>query len=174
MQKVLITGGSGFIGFHLADELSKKYKVDILDNFSRGKLDKDLSILIKKKNINLIEFDLKKIINLSNKDYDYIFHFAATIGVNNVINNPWEALNNNFLSTKNIIEFARKQKNLKKFFFASTSEIYAGSLSAGILNFPTKESQLIALKKFESKRSTYMLPKYMVKLCVTSRTYRTS
>ena len=159
MQKVLITGGSGFIGFHLADELSKKYKVDILDNFSRGKLDKDLSILIKKKNINLIEFDLKKIINLSNKDYDYIFHFAATIGVNNVINNPWEVLNNNFLSTKNIIEFARKQKNLKKFFFASTSEIYAGSLSAGILNFPTKESQLIALKKFESKRSTYMLSK---------------
>ena len=146
MQKVLITGGSGFIGFHLADELSKKYKVDILDNFSRGKLDKDLSILIKKKNINLIEFDLKKIINLSNKDYDYIFHFAATIGVNNVINNPWEVLNNNFLSTKNIIEFARKQKNLKKFFFASTSEIYAGSLSAWILNFPTKESQLIAQK----------------------------
>ena len=40
MQKVLITGGSGFIGFHLADELSKKYKFDIFDNFSREKLDK--------------------------------------------------------------------------------------------------------------------------------------
>ncbi len=159
MQKVLITGGSGFIGFHLAKELSKKFKVDILDNFSRGVLDKDLKNLIKNQKVNLIRFDMKKKINFQGKNYSYIFHFAATIGVTNVINNPWEVLNNNFLTTKNIIEFAQKQKKLEKFFFASTSEIYAGSLSAGVLKFPTKENQLIALSKFENNRSTYMLSK---------------
>ena len=137
MQKVLITGGSGFIGFHLAKELSKTFKVDILDNFSRGVFDKDLINLIKNQKVKLIRFDMKKKINLKGKNYNYIFHFAATIGVNNVINNPWEVLNNNFL----------------------TSEIYAGSLSAGVLKFPTKENQLIALSKFENNRSTYMLSK---------------
>ena len=159
MQTVLITGGSGFIGFHLAEKLSKRFKVDILDNFSRGVLDKNLIKLIKDRKVKLIRFDMKKKINFKNKNYSYIFHFAATIGVTNVINNPWEVLNNNFLATKNIIEFAQKQKKLKKFFFASTSEIYAGSLSAGLLKFPTKEKQLIALSKFDNSRSTYMLSK---------------
>lgn len=159
MQTVLITGGSGFIGFHLAEKLSKRFKVDILDNFSRGVLDKNLRKIIKDRKVKLIRFDMKKKINFRNKNYSYIFHFAATIGVTNVINNPWEVLNNNFLATKNIIEFAQKQKKLKKFFFASTSEIYAGSLSAGLLKFPTKEKQLIALSKFDNSRSTYMLSK---------------
>ena len=97
MQTVLITGGSGFIGFHLAEKLSKRFKVDILDNFSRGVLDKNLIKLIKDRKVKLIRFDMKKKINFKNKNYSYIFHFAATIGVTNVINNPWEVLNNNFL-----------------------------------------------------------------------------
>jgi UDP-glucose 4-epimerase len=170
MEKVLITGGSGFLGFHLATELSKKFNVDIIDNFSRGRFDKDLKHLLKKKNVNLIKLDLKNKIKLKGRSYNYIFHFAATIGVANVINNPWEVLNNNFLSTKNIIEIAKKQKSLKKFFFASTSEIYAGALSAGLLKFPTQENQLIALKKFDSSRSTYMLSKiYGEVMCLFSK-----
>ena len=112
MQKVLITGGSGFIGFHLAKELSKTFKVDILDNFSRGVFDKDLINLIKNQKVKLIRFDMKKKINLKGKNYIYIFHLPATIGVNNVINNPWEVLKlNNFLTTKNIIEFRFINKN---------------------------------------------------------------
>tara|TARA_B100001063_G_C16734342_1_gene541136 strand:- start:711 stop:1667 length:957 start_codon:yes stop_codon:yes gene_type:complete len=159
MKKVLITGGSGFFGFHLASELSKNYIVDIIDNFSRGKFDGEFKRLINKKNVNLIKLDLKKKVKIKKLNYNYIFHLAATIGVVNVINNPWDVLNNNFLSTNNIIEFAKKQKKLKKFFFASTSEVYAGALSAGLLKFPTKENQLIALSSFDSSRSTYMLSK---------------
>ena len=67
MQTVLITGGSGFIGFHLAEKLSKRFKVDILDNFSRGVLDKNLIKLIKDRKVKLIRFDMKKKINLKIK-----------------------------------------------------------------------------------------------------------
>ena len=107
---------------------------------------------------------MKKKINFRNKNYSYIFHFAATIGVSNVINNPWEVLNNNFLATKNIIEFAQKQKKLKKFFFASTSEIYAGSLSAGLLKFPTKEKWVNGFLKKTIENCYYGLKKngYMI------------
>tara|TARA_A100001015_G_scaffold318816_1_gene439812 strand:- start:2010 stop:2966 length:957 start_codon:yes stop_codon:yes gene_type:complete len=170
MEKVLITGGSGFFGFHLASELSKNYMVDIIDNFSRGKFDYEFKRLIKNRRVKLIKFDLKKKVKIKKKNYDYIFHLAATIGVQNVINYPWDVLNNNFLSTKNIIEFAKKQKKLKKFFFTSTSEVYAGALSAGLLKFPTKENQLIALGNFDSSRGTYMLSKiYGEVMCHFSR-----
>ena len=140
MHKVLITGGSGFIGFHLAKELSKKFKVDILDNFSRGVLDKDLRNLIKNQNVKLIRFDMKKKINLQGKNYSYIFHFAATIGVINVINNPWEVLNNNFLTTKNIIEFAQKQKNLKNFSLHLLVKSMLAHSQQGYSNFLQKKT----------------------------------
>ena len=67
MEKVLITGGSGFFGFHLASELSKNYIVDIIDNFSRGKFDNEFKKLINKKNVNLIKIDLKKRLKLKIK-----------------------------------------------------------------------------------------------------------
>ena len=57
MEKVLITGGSGFFGFHLASELSKNYMVDIIDNFSRGKFDYEFKRLIKNRRVKLIKFD---------------------------------------------------------------------------------------------------------------------
>ena len=45
--KILITGGAGFIGYHLAKNLSKNCSVDLIDNLSRGKVDKDFKKLIK-------------------------------------------------------------------------------------------------------------------------------
>ena len=71
-----------------SSELSKNYIVDIIDNFSRGKFDNEFKKLINKKNVNLIKIDLKKI--KIKKLIIIIFHLAATIGVVNVINNPWD------------------------------------------------------------------------------------
>ena len=58
-MRFLITGGAGFIGFALCKELlDKGYKVDLLDNFSRGKLDEDFSQLIQNKNLKLISVSI--------------------------------------------------------------------------------------------------------------------
>ena len=59
MKKVLITGGAGFIGFHLAEFLVKKgYKVVIVDNFSRGVEDEKLTDLLNKGNFRLLKHNL--------------------------------------------------------------------------------------------------------------------
>ena len=56
MKKILITGGAGFIGYHLCIKLLKEgFKIDIVDNFKRGIIDFELKNLIKSKRINLIK-----------------------------------------------------------------------------------------------------------------------
>ena len=67
MKKILITGGAGFIGYHLTKALCKKNEVTILDNFSRGKMDKYLKELKLKKNVKIFSKDLNKKINLKKK-----------------------------------------------------------------------------------------------------------
>ena len=73
-NKVLITGGAGFIGYHLSKKLlANGFKVDIIDNLSRGKKDKELIKLLKNKNVNFKNLDLSIDCKLSNRNYDYIF-----------------------------------------------------------------------------------------------------
>ena len=164
--KVLITGGAGFIGYHLAKNLLKDCSVDLIDNLSRGKVDKDFKKLIKENNVRLLNIDLNNKIKINYKNYDYIFHLAATIGVDTVIKNPFRVLNNNYLSTLNVIKFAKEQKKLKKLFFTSTSEIYSGSFKHKLIKFPTKENSILSLNNMNSARGTYMLSKiYCEALC---------
>ncbi len=57
MKKILITGGAGFIGFHLCKKfINKGYKVDLVDNFKRGIIDFDLKKLLINKNVNFSSF----------------------------------------------------------------------------------------------------------------------
>ena len=59
MKKILIIGGAGFIGYHLAKKLIQlNYKVDLIDNFSRGSFDAELKEFIKNKNLKLIKLDI--------------------------------------------------------------------------------------------------------------------
>ena len=60
-KKIIITGGAGFIGFHLAKKINKKkYQVIIWDNLSRGKIDKEFLEILKNKNIIFEKKDLTK------------------------------------------------------------------------------------------------------------------
>ena len=98
MTKILIIGGAGFIGFALAKRLSKKLsnEVIILDNLSRGKLDNEFLKLLKKKNVKFLKKDLTKRLNLNRRDFDYIFQFAAIVGVRNVYLKPLYKCKNTF------------------------------------------------------------------------------
>ena len=65
-KNIIITGGAGFIGYHLAKKLSSKnYNVYILDNISKGKIDFDFKNLLKLNNIKFIKTDLRKKIKIS-------------------------------------------------------------------------------------------------------------
>lgn len=162
MKKILIIGGAGFIGFHLSKKLLKLgYKVDILDNFSRGLLDIHLKKLLKDKNSDLINLDIlnDKIEDKLSNDYFGIFHLAAIVGVQNVISSPYSVLEKNTILTLKAISIAKNQKNLKKFLFASTSEIYSKSIEILKTKIPTPENTSVVLSNPSNKRSTYFLTK---------------
>ena len=119
-MNILITGGSGFLGINLALELAKnsKNKIHIFD-IKRLKIKKKKIFFFHRCNLNNPLFIKNK-----KKNFDYIFHMAAELGVKNVITHPLKTLDINYDSTKNIITFAKKNKRLKRLFFFSTSSLF--------------------------------------------------
>ena len=165
MSKILIIGGAGFIGKSLIENYIKKKlnKIDVIDNFSRGKNDDFIKSLKNNKNIRVLKIDLssKNKLNLKklSSNYDYIYQLAAILGVKNVIDNPEDVLIKNLEIQKNSILIAKKQKKLKKFVFFSTSEVHIGSLKYLKMKFPTKEFFPIALDRLNNPRTSYSLSK---------------
>ena len=163
MNKILITGGAGFIGYFVSKRLSEnnENQITIIDNFARGRFDNDFKSLLKKDNVHFIRADLTNpatFLRLDN-NFDYIYHFAAVIGVKNVVENPDKVLYVNALSTLNVFEFSINMKNLKKILFSSTSEIYSGSLKHHNIEIPTKENVILTIDDIKSERTTYALSK---------------
>ena len=171
-MKVLITGGAGFVGGHLAYRLAQSgVEVHLLDNFQRGISDPFLASLLRESRVRLIEADLRRTETLEQLDPDYthIYHLAAIIGVRHVLEHPYEVLAENAKMTVNAIELGRRQKQLKRLLFASTSEVYAGSLLHLDMPIPTPESTPIALTELCHPRTSYMLSKlYGEALCAHS------
>lgn len=161
-MRILIIGGAGFIGFHLANKLSdtKKNSITLIDSFERAKKDKDLKKLLRKKNVKILKKNLLEIKSekLETK-FDYIFHLAAIVGVQNVIENPAEVMRKNIELVFKVIEIAKTQKKLKKICFASTSEIYAYSVQKKIAKVPTPENAKILISNYTEKRDSYFLSK---------------
>jgi UDP-glucuronate decarboxylase len=162
MRKILITGGAGFIGSHLARALAARGdKVDLLDNFQRAVRDEDLEKLLGDANVRMLQADLLKpdVGATLDGDYDAIFHFAAIIGVTHVLQRPYEVLVQNAQLLANAIDVARRQRSLSRFVFASTSEVYAGTLAAFGMQVPTPESTPLAVGDLTQARTSYMLSK---------------
>jgi len=125
-MKVLITGGAGFIGSHLAEELvHQKHKVTVLDNLSSGNL-KNLQLIRKK--IKFIKCDISKNKNLAKllKNVDYIFHLAGLIEVVESFNNPNKYYRVNVGGTLNLLKALRKVQ-VKKFIYAASASCYGNS-----------------------------------------------
>jgi len=162
MKKALITGGAGFIGYHLAlNLLEKGYKVDLVDNFARGVKDVHLSDLSNNENANIFDLNLleKKSLYEIDNDYNYIYHLAAIIGVQYVLKNPYDVLSKNVELLENLIKFGKEQNKLERFIFVSTSEIYAGTLKYYSMEIPTPEKTPLTITDLSENRTSYMLSK---------------
>lgn len=132
MKKILITGGAGFIGSHLADALLKEQKCEItcLDNFDNF-YDPNVKRNNSKHHLSnsrytLIEGDICNKNFLFEQlpySYDAIVHIAARAGVRPSILNPFIYEQVNIKGTLNLLEFA-KEKKIKQFVFASSSSVY--------------------------------------------------
>jgi len=169
VSKALITGGIGFIGYHLSRHLlAEGGEVHALDNCSRGALDADVAQLRVHPRYKLIFSDLRDDGCLSGLDEDYteIYHLAAIVGVCNVVAKPYAVLRNNVDLLPRILELAKRQSRLRRLIFASTSEVYAGTLQYFDMQIPTPESTPLTLTDLRQPRTSYMLSKiYGEALC---------
>ncbi len=125
MRKILVTGGAGFIGSSLAEKLIEDPEnfVVVVDNFLTGdheRLPKD------KENFRFIKCDVNDINDLSpvmvSHSFDYVFHYAAVVGVQRTLANPALVLND-VEGIKNVLNLA-KNTGVKRIFYASSSEVY--------------------------------------------------
>ncbi len=123
-MKVLITGGAGFIGSHLAEKLLEAdHEVFVIDNLWTGKL----SNLEKIQGHDKLHLVVDTILNESVMNelifkIDQIYHLAAAVGVRNIMDHPVETIETNVKGTEVALRLANRFK--KKILIASTSEIY--------------------------------------------------
>jgi UDP-glucose 4-epimerase len=121
-MRVLITGGAGFIGSHLADHyVNAGHTVTLLDNFSTGSKS---NIAHLEGKVTTIDGDIRNIelIDQLTKDADLVLHMAAALGVNTILESPMESMSTNITGSEVVLNAAAKYN--KRIIIASTSEIY--------------------------------------------------
>lgn len=142
-DKVLVTGGAGFIGHSLIENLLKNtdYEIITLDRLDySGNLNRISNIMESfddstQKRLQIIHHDLKAEVNrlVSNKikNVKHIFHLAASSHVDRAIQDPLSFVMDNVVATCNILNYSRSLENLDSFFYFSTDEVF-GPANEGV------------------------------------------
>lgn len=136
MNRILVTGGAGYIGSHVVKQLakSKDNHITVLDNFSTGFL-KTLKILqAKSDNIDIAEMDLchwDKVADFVNHErFDAVVHFAASLVVLESVHEPLKYYLNNTANTANLVQCCIAS-GANKFIFSSTAAVYGEPVLVG-------------------------------------------
>jgi nucleoside-diphosphate-sugar epimerase len=125
-MKILVTGGAGFIASELAEKLAenKNYQVILVDNFVTGSADKLPHN--EYNNLHFIKCDVNSFQDISGVFYayqfDYVFHYAALVGVQRTLNNPVAVLND-VEGIRNVLRLS-KNTGVKRVYYSSSSEVY--------------------------------------------------
>ena len=125
-MRILITGGAGFIGSHIAGYYNGKAEVVVLDNLRSGSM-KNLEGL----NVEFIRGDVRDRVKLARamKNVDYVFHFAAMIGVPESMEQPLDCIDINVNGTLMVLEEAARA-GVKKLIYASSASIYGNNANS--------------------------------------------
>jgi UDP-glucuronate decarboxylase len=169
-RRILVTGGAGFIGLHLAARLSEDdaSEVTVVDDFSRGAGDVAFMELEARENVRTVAGDLtdRAAWGRLGEGYDEVFHLAAIIGVRNVLERPYDVVRVNALATLHLLDWLVAGGG-RKVLFSSTSEAYAWTQRFHRLPVPTPEDVPLALTDLADPRSSYAGSKTFGELAVT-------
>jgi UDP-glucose 4-epimerase len=157
-NQIVVLGAAGFVGYHLAERLSKdpENRLILVDNFIRSENDFHFQELISKKNCSFYEMDLtsrkhlEEIIN----EGDIVYNLVALNGTRNFYEQPMTVMINTGMTAIAIAEICGLKKASKYFYFGS-SESYAGSVELGLAPIPTPEKIPLAITDISNVRWSY-------------------
>jgi UDP-glucose 4-epimerase len=154
VKRALVTGGAGFIGSHLSEELiARGWAVDVLDDLSTGRTE-NLAALEGVDGFQLIvgsAADPEVLAPLVARA-DYVFHLAAAVGVRLVVEEPVRTIETNIRATERVLEYAARKGS--GVLLASTSEVYGKGNSV-----PLKEDDDVVLGPTSKSRWSYAASK---------------
>jgi UDP-glucose 4-epimerase len=125
MPNILITGGAGFVGSHLAEELAHQgNKITIYDNLFTGRLEN-----LSKVRHTFIQGDVRNLAPLTEavRDCEFVFHLAALTSVTESMANMDEYVAVNLMGTLNVLKAAANTGRVRKFIFTSSAAVYGDS-----------------------------------------------
>ena len=136
MKKVLITGGAGFIAHHTIKYFldNTDWSIVSLDRLDySGNLNRLSDMMLEVDKLNQKRFrvvfhdlraDINEMLSADLGEFNYILHMAASSHVDRSITDPMTFVQDNVVATCNILNFARRQKNLDRFIYFSTDEVF--------------------------------------------------
>ena len=158
-MRYLITGGAGFIGSHLADELiNRGHEVHVVDNLSTGRLENIQHLFQHER----FESTIADVLNYHNLEQhvarcDQIFHLAAAVGVRLIMEEPVETIMTNVRGTENVLKLAHLYD--KKILLASTSEVYGKLMESNDTIHSLEEDDDCSLGPTTKRRWAYACSK---------------
>jgi UDP-glucose 4-epimerase len=133
----------------------------LVDQVNPSKSDEALKALVARPNVTFMRLDLTSpgCMDRIPSDVEIVFHGAAVLGVEQVLKSPDRVLQINALSTLNVFNFAKQLQSVRRVVFASTSEVYAGTLRHFGIPLPTPEHVPICIDDVTLPRTSYALSK---------------
>jgi UDP-glucose 4-epimerase/UDP-glucuronate decarboxylase len=162
MARILVLGGAGFIGCHLATRLAAEgHALTLVDDLSRGRRDETIVALTARPNVRLVEADLTQAgaLDALPREWEQVYMLAAVVGVRNVETDPARVIRVNTLALLHLLDWMPGRGEV--LFFASTSETYAGGVAAGHLPVPTPETVPLGVPDVAAPRFAYAASKLL-------------
>lgn len=167
-ERVLVTGGSGFIGLHLVAALrARGDKVTIIDDHSR--LHRDRAVETLGDDVELLVHDLREPLpgGIPSADaFDAVYHLAAIVGVGRTARAPEAVLETNVLATRNLLRWCEDGPP-GRLFLSSTSEVADGAAAVGLAPFPVTEDVPAVIRDPTLPRAAYAVSKLVGEMLVT-------